>query len=518
MTRRPRSSIAASPVLVGSVTVLVAIVAVFLAYNANQGLPFVPTYDVKVELPGGSNLVVGNEVRVGGFRVGAVNEIRPGVARPGQTADGQTQDARSIAVVELKLDKAIEPISTDTRVVIRPRSALGLKYIELHPGRARAKLEPGATIPLAQSTKPVELDEFFSTFDEEFRVNQRTALSGYGDALAGRGSGINQAIADLVPFMTNLEPVMRTLSDPRTGLGEFLRQARTTSGQIAPVASTYARLFTDMGGTFEALTRHPDKLGSAIEKLRPTLDVAVESLPVQREFLFEAGRLAKQLGPVADQIERWLPQAGDALATGVPVLRKAPPFYQRTRNVFRSLDDLAANPNTLLGLKDLRRTLEITTPLLRYVAPYQTVCNYWVLYWTAISEHVSEDVPYGTLQRSNLKSDSRTQDNRLSDSTAEKPVDVGPGEDPQTSKELPLGEPTQALHRGAYEPAIDAQGNADCQVGQRGYLKGPLTTGSRYKPNETGGRAVVLDSDLPGLAGPTQRMRELGIRGLGDVP
>jgi tetratricopeptide (TPR) repeat protein len=33
----------ANPVLIGAVTVLIAIIAVFLAYNANTGLPFVPT-------------------------------------------------------------------------------------------------------------------------------------------------------------------------------------------------------------------------------------------------------------------------------------------------------------------------------------------------------------------------------------------------------------------------------------------------------------------------------------------
>jgi virulence factor Mce-like protein len=517
MTRRPRASIAASPVLVGAVTVLVAIVAVFLAYNANAGLPFVPTYDVRAELPGGSNLVAGNEVRVGGFRVGAVAKIRPGIARPGAAAAGQDRDARSIAVVDLKLDKSIEPIAADSRVAVRPRSALGLKYIELTPGRSARKLEAGAAIPLAQSVKPVELDDFFSTFDEKFRRNQRTTLAGYGDALSGRGDGINQAIADLVPFMTHLEPVMRTLSDPRTGLGEFLRQARTTSGQIAPVAGTYASLFVDMGGTFEALTRHPDKLAGALDRLRPTLDTAVAGFPVQRHFLVEAGELARRLGPVADQMEQSLPVTANALDAGTPVLLRAPPFYRRTRNVFRSLDDLARNPNTLLALRDLRRTFEVTTPLLEYVAPYQTVCNYWDLYWTALSEHVSEDVPGGTIQRTNLKSDSRTQDNRLSDSTAEKPVDVKAGQDPQTSHEL-TGDPTEALHRGAYEPAIDAQGNADCQVGQRGYMKGPLSTGNRYKPNETGGRGVVLNSDLPGLAGPTERMRQLGIQNLRDVP
>ena len=50
-------SLSASPVLVGAVTLLVTIVAVFLSYNANAGLPFVPTYDLRAELPNAVNLV-----------------------------------------------------------------------------------------------------------------------------------------------------------------------------------------------------------------------------------------------------------------------------------------------------------------------------------------------------------------------------------------------------------------------------------------------------------------------------
>ena len=46
MRKRTGSSIAANPVLIGAATTLVVIVGVFLAYNANNGLPFVPTYDL----------------------------------------------------------------------------------------------------------------------------------------------------------------------------------------------------------------------------------------------------------------------------------------------------------------------------------------------------------------------------------------------------------------------------------------------------------------------------------------
>ncbi len=48
------------------------VVAVYLSYNANNGLPFVPTYNIKVVLPQTSGLESSNVVRVGGSRVGIV--------------------------------------------------------------------------------------------------------------------------------------------------------------------------------------------------------------------------------------------------------------------------------------------------------------------------------------------------------------------------------------------------------------------------------------------------------------
>jgi virulence factor Mce-like protein len=509
-TRRGTASIAASPVLVGAVAVLVTCVAVLIAVQANSGLPFVPTYDVKAEIPGGSNLVVGNEVRIGGFRVGAVDKIEPAVS--------ETTDGRAVAIIHMKIEKKHAPLPADTELAIRPRSALGLKYIELTPGEGKRTLRPGETLPLAQSSKPIELDEFFSTFDDEMRQNQRTAIDGYGTALAGRGLSINQAIEDFVPFMQRLEPVMRNLSDERTELRNLFPELREFSGQVAPVADTYARLFGNMAGTFEALSRHEDALRGAIERAPDTLEAGIESFPVQRPFLRDSGTLAAKLEPVAEEFERSLPIVADAFEVGAPVLEKAPPFYERTENVFRAVDTLAENPNTLLALRDLDRTLEVAAPLVEFVAPYQTVCNYWVYYWTGLGEHVSEPVRGGTVQRTNLKSDNRVQDNRLSDSQAEVPVDVPAGQDPHEAK-APNNEPLQALHGGAYAPAIDAQGNADCVVGQRGYLEGPMAPGGRYGPDQDGGQHLVWGPfDLPGLTGGTYKARELGIDNLEDVP
>ncbi len=99
------SSLAASPTMVGAITVLIVIVAVFLAYNANTGLPFVPTYRVSVELPNAESLVPGNDVRVGGVRVGQVEAIR---------AEQDEETGEAFAVLDLKLQQNVDPIPVDS--------------------------------------------------------------------------------------------------------------------------------------------------------------------------------------------------------------------------------------------------------------------------------------------------------------------------------------------------------------------------------------------------------------------
>src|SRR2546429_9884382 len=108
--RRASSSIVANPVLVGAVTTLVVIVAVFLAYNANNGLPFVPTRQYKLQIDNGSNLVKGNEVRAGGFRVGVVEGLQPVTLPNGQTVAG----------LKLKIDKKNGNVPIDSTAKNRP--------------------------------------------------------------------------------------------------------------------------------------------------------------------------------------------------------------------------------------------------------------------------------------------------------------------------------------------------------------------------------------------------------------
>jgi virulence factor Mce-like protein len=508
-------------VLVGAITILVVTVSVFLAYNANRGLPFVPTYDVSASLPSASNLVRGDEVRAGGFRVGVVDSIKPAT----RMIRGRVTP---IAVANLKLDRLVEPLPVDSRVIVRPRSSLGLKYIELTLGRSRRGFRAGATIPLANATLPVEFDDLLNTFDDPTRAAEHVVLSGYGDALAGRGPSINAALSGLNPFFRFLTPVMLNLSDRRTGLRDFFKNAGAVSAQLAPVARVQAELFGRMADAFAAVGRCPGCLQDTIAKGPPTLDVAIRSFRVERPFLVDFADLSRRLIPAADALPAALPRLNSALAVGTTVLPGTVRLDQNTADVFHALDDLVQEPSTGLALGDLRDTLGVLKPLINYVAPFQTVCNYATYFSTGLGQHQSEGVSNGTGERVLLKTDNSMQDNRDSAIFNDRPVDVPSDQNPLTAK-APNGQPLEIFHGGPYFPAIDAQGNADCQNGQFGYVVGPLGT-SRYPAHRSvpgddsantqwsrsfaGGSHGVSVDNLPGLSGTTFT----GVRNLRDVP
>jgi virulence factor Mce-like protein len=493
---------------------------VFLAYNANAGLPFVPTYDVRAELPGGANLVEGNEVRVGGFRVGIVDKIRTRFRR----VDGKL---RAVAVLDLKLDKEIEPLAKDSTLIVRPRSALGLKYVEIVPGKAKETFPAGATIPLKNAGNPVEFDDLLNTFDEKTRQASQDTLTGFGTGLAGRGADLNRAIAAFAPFFDSLTPVMDNLNDSGTQLDEFFKQIGRTSAQVRPVAGLQAELFTLMADTFEAITRDPEALRQTIERNPETLDAGIRSLPVQRSFVEATSELSRRLRPTAAILPTALPRFNSAMRVGTPVLADTPILNRETGKTFDALGDLVENPNTLLALKDLNTLTAVTAPMLQYVSPYQSVCSYGNYFLAGLGGHISEGTSLGTAERVLVKTDNMTQDNRWSDFPADRPVDVPRNVDPSDAymPGQPKGPETvrQAAHTQPFAPAIDAQGNADCQIGNSGYIDGPLAKNGRYPPapdsptfdaDAAGGSHVVADADTPGMAGPTFN----GVPSLKDVP
>jgi virulence factor Mce-like protein len=380
VNRRPAPSIVANPVLVGAATVLVVIVGVFLAYNANNGLPFVPTYEINARVPDAAELVPGNDVRIGGKRVGVVDQITALKLRGGKVA----------ANLHLKLEKSIEPLRTDTKLTIRPRSTLGLKYIQLQPGHGPHKLAAGGTLAESQSQPIVELDEALNTFDTQVRKGIGDVTTTLADGLAGRGADLNEALHSLDPLVTHLEPVMRVLRSPQADLTGFIDGLRAAAVTVEPVAGQANGLIDGITTTFDAVNRATDGLRESLDRLPDTEAVGTRALHVVRPVLQDSAALARDLRPGADLLERGTRRLADVVQTGTPVLKRATTLGPDLERTLDAIGTLSRDPVTSQTITELTGLVSTLGGTLQEVNPMQTTCNYLGLWTRNASSVVSE--------------------------------------------------------------------------------------------------------------------------------
>ncbi len=350
----PLQSVLRNPTLVGAITVLIVILAVFLAYNANSGLPFVPTYRLTAEVPNAASLVPGNEVRVGGVRVGIVEDVVP----------IQDDNGSVHAGLVMKLDKNVDPLPVDSTVVIRARSALGLKYVELNRGESSEGFPEGGTIPVEQAQPtPVEFDEFLNTFDTETREGIRANLGEFGSALAGRGPDLNEAIGRLEPLLPRLERVTRNLASKETQLGRFFNALEQSAGAVAPIAETQAQMFVNLDVTLAAFAEIARPyLQETISRTPSTLATTSATLPTIRPFLENNTKLINDLAPGAKALSLYGPDIEEALRAGVPALRTSYLLNDELAPTAASLRGLADDSAAREGIDDLDRPRQRADP------------------------------------------------------------------------------------------------------------------------------------------------------------
>ncbi|MGN6276759.1 MAG: MlaD family protein [Solirubrobacterales bacterium] len=376
------TGVASSPIIVGAVTVLVVIVAVFLAYNANNGLPFVSTYNLKARVPNADALVKGNEVRIGGVRVGIVKSVVPVHLENGQVA----------AELSLSLDKNTEKLPVDSTITVRPKSALGLKFLQITPGNSKQGFKAGETIPVSSAKpEPVDIDQFFDMFDKRTRQAIRQNLAGFGNALAGRGPQLNEAIGALKETAVHAEPLLHTVVEPSTNFAGFWRSLEAFSATVAPVAEQNASLFVALDRTFGAFARVSRPfIQETIEKSPPTLDAANADLPAVRPFLRDTGRFFTALRPGVRALAKTSPVIAESLHAGIPVLNASPVLNAQLQPTAQALVDFQEAPGVINGLELLTDTNRLLKPSLTYIVPSQTVCNYWTLTFRQISNAASQ--------------------------------------------------------------------------------------------------------------------------------
>jgi len=499
MDRRRKNSLAASPLLIGAVTTLIVVVAVFLSYNANNGLPFVPTYNIKVALPEASGLQVSNQVRIAGTRVGVVNSMTP---------QENPHTGKVTAIADLKLEKSVEKLPADTKAIVLSVSAIGLKYLELEKGTSARKLNAGATIPTSQTREPVNIEELFNMFDEKTRQAIKVNTNNFGDGLANRGLGLNKTISELRPVVNNAIPVLANLSSPQTDFKGFFKGLLRASEQAAPVAEQQAAQYVYLDTFFTAWAGVAKQLEEATAEGPKSLEQAIHSLPNQASLINNATEFMHLLRPSAADLVTVAPHLAHGFEEGTTNLAAATQLNQALAESSEALAKFGNNPVVTLAFEAFTQTVEVGNPVLAGVAPEQAKCNYWTLAFRNVASVESESIGVGTVARAGFVLAPSGPNNEGFPSSA--PANGGSTERAGGAGGKIID--NNHLHVNPY-PQVSAPGQRQvCEAGKENFIPGQAVIGN-VPANQvaSGTEFTSRKSDLFGETYPTSTLKALGI-------
>jgi ABC-type transporter Mla subunit MlaD len=390
MLRRRGGSPFSNPVLIGALAVLVMVVGVVLAFQANNGLPYVPRYTLYIDSPNAEELVHGAEVHMGGALVGMVSKVTAARDRQG----------RPIAVIDAQLNKSVEPLPVDTHFTIRMKSSIGDKYLQVTLGHAQRTWANGATVPLGHTSATVDLDQVLDMYTPPTQHGVADTTLGFGQTLAGRGSGLNQAIGAFVPLVTSLRPVMRNLASARTNLKGFLGGLGAFAGALAPVSRQQAELYGNLDRTFGALASVARPyLQNWILQTPPTFRTVASDGRAIGSFAIDTSQLFADLRPGIASLRTSAPRLTAGLAAGVRTLPGTAGLYRQIVGLSRSLDQFGADTTVKAGLSRLTLAASSLGKPVEFLAPAQSTCNYMTLFLRNLASSLSDNIGTGTVLR-----------------------------------------------------------------------------------------------------------------------
>lgn len=278
-----------------------------------------------------SPLLEGNDVRLGGVKVGTIASMR--IVEGG-------------AEVTVELDRAALPVHRDARLTIRPVSLLGERYVELDRGSADAPvLTDGARLGLAQTGSSVDLDQVLNTLDDPTAEGLAALVGTLGEGLDGNGPEVQRALAALAPAMRDTRGMAQTLKqqnatlsalvdslskvaagvadDNGKSLDRLVQASATILGRTRANEAAFRSLLQQLPSTMRTAT-------STLRQLEGTADAAAPTLRALRPTTSDLKDISKELLGFADA-------ADPALAAANPVLEKADALVRNALPVARLL-------------------------------------------------------------------------------------------------------------------------------------------------------------------------------------
>jgi virulence factor Mce-like protein len=318
-----------------------------VAFRAQDGLPAQATYRVHADVPDAGKLTEHADVRIGGARVGHVLKIVPQPPRGSRPP---------FTRLELQLDSDAGPLPAGTRTEVRLASVLGGKYVSLTPTRRHGgpTIPEGGVIPLSNAIRSVDIDDALRVFGPASRADTQRVIGALGDALAGRGADVNDALGTTSRLLPGAQRVLRVLIDPRTDLPGFLRGAATAGEAIAPVSRDLGRVLDRAAGAFGAVDAAGPRLEEALA-VAPSAEAETRrALAEVRPALADARAIATSLAPAGDVLESTVRRVDGVVRTATPVAAHSATLAPAIDEALRALGRFTADPAAAASLDALR--------------------------------------------------------------------------------------------------------------------------------------------------------------------
>jgi phospholipid/cholesterol/gamma-HCH transport system substrate-binding protein len=243
-----------------------------------------------------NGLLVGDDVRIAGVAVGSVDKI-------------EIVDRRQ-AQVDFSVDSTLAVPQSVTASVLY-KNLIGQRFLSLAQGAGSGRLEPGGTIPVAQTRPPLNLTTLFNGFKPLFQgldpqqVNQLSneivsTLQGEGgtiDSLLASTASLTSTIADrdavIGQVIENLNSVLDTVNSHDDQLNQLVISLRQLVSGLAqdrePIGNAIASIgdLTETTGGFVAEAREPLKqdiaalgdLAGQLDQAEPTIEHLLQFAP-----------------------------------------------------------------------------------------------------------------------------------------------------------------------------------------------------------------------------------------------
>jgi len=343
-------------VAVGALALVVLLIA-YIVLGGGGGAKY------HLIFPEAGQLVRGDEVQVGGVRVGSVTDL------------ALTKDFK--ADVTISVDSSLTPLHEGSTAEVRvpSLSSVANRYISISPGpNNKPALSDGATLP-ASATKPVtDLDQLFNTLNPKTRKGLSQFIQGTAEQYAGAGRQLGESTEYFGPFLSATDHFFSELVRDQPVLTKFLvetSKAVTTIGARGPQLSS---LIEHANQTFTAIGDEQSNFAAGLKELPVALKAGNKTFGELPETFAALKTLVDASKPTTKPLTVLFSKLQGLLTTATPAVKNFNSAFNRP-GANNDLTDIArllpvlykqlttASPAVVQGEKE-------SVPITAFFGPY----------------------------------------------------------------------------------------------------------------------------------------------------